>query len=110
MVEYFTQVHPRWTDTTRRLVSTPCPECFIDIQGVRSLENTCETGVRIGLLSSHITQRDASLWGRLRLAWAILRGHYTETFFFTRSEHVNAFVTHLMEISHEVFHPTIKPE
>lgn len=109
MVEYFTQVNPRWTDTARRLVSTDCPDCFIDINGIN---NGTEPGatrswsdVRIGLLSSHVNQTDATWWGRLKLAWFILRGEYTETFSFTSREQVDAFVSHLTEISDRVFVP-----
>lgn len=112
MVEYFTQVNPRWPDTHRRLVSTDCPECLIDIHGHRDPDGDPHySDITIGLLSSHVSLREATLWGRLRLAWAILRGQYSETLYFTRSEQVHAFTTHLLDISHRVFDPpTVPPE
>lgn len=101
-LEWFKQQNPRYEEYERRLLSTNCFDCLIDITGWGEKDNNWSF-VSIGVLSKHDLSWRLSLKGRVKLALSALRGRWQDDMEFTTKEEVTAFVTHLQEVADKTF-------
>jgi hypothetical protein len=90
----------------RKLLTTPCWSCVIDVVGWREPDNTGwpQRGcINIGLISNHDFQQFNSWRGKVRRILAVLRGETYPFLEFNCREDVDAFSVALREAADAVF-------
>lgn len=101
--EWFQQVYPRYPETSRRILSTYCFECFIEICGWRDEKHPDWSSLSIGCLSNHHTSWRDSWTGRISIAIAALRGRTVADLDFQGKEDVDAFIEHVKAVRDETW-------
>lgn len=97
MTEWFRQVDPRYKDCARRILTTACFDCFIDINGWISKKGE-DSFLTVGALSGH-GDFYRSFRGRVQAAWAALRGRANHDLDFSTKQEVLDFVTHVLDVA-----------
>jgi hypothetical protein len=101
MTEWFRQVDPRYKDCARRIMTTACFDCFIDINGWmdKEPENAFMT---IGALSNH-GDFYRTFKGRVQAAIHALRGRANHDMDFATKQEVLDFMQHVREVAEETW-------
>lgn len=84
----------------RKLLTTPCWSCVIDLVGWREPENSDwpQRGwINLGLISNHDFQDFKGWRGKFRRIWAALHGETHPFLEFYRREDIDAFTAALQE-------------
>lgn len=102
MMEWFRQVNPKYKECVRRILTTSCFDCFIDICGWGDAERPQDAFMSIGALSGHGPFQET--WqGRVRAAIAALRGRASHDIDFSTKEEAMAFASHVIQVADETW-------